>query len=124
MNRSGVVMPWLLRRCGVDRRSLLIVTDNLDLPAGTVRLKRGGSNLSHRGIASVVDALQNQDFLRLYVGIGRPSNGESVVEHVLGRPEGKDADAITAAIGRAVEAVEALLQQQPEEVMNGLNRRR
>mgnify|MGYP006266827447 CR=1 FL=1 len=124
MNRSGLVVPRLLRSCRCSSAELVIVTDNLDLPNGAVRLKRGGSNRSHRGIASLIDALGTEDFLRLYVGIGRPPQGVSVVDHVLSRPEGEELQVFHDGIARAADAVLRLLEREPEEVMNDLNRRR
>ncbi|MFW6213019.1 MAG: aminoacyl-tRNA hydrolase [Spirochaetota bacterium] len=122
MNRSGVVVPWLLEHCGLSFDKFLVVTDNLDLPAGKIRLKRGGKNRSHKGIASVIAFTGRTDFLRLYVGIGRPGPDNTVVEHVLERPAGEEAELIGDAIKRAVEAVDLLSISSVESVMNEVNR--
>lgn len=126
MNRSGEVVPQLLARAHLDPTSLeriLVVCDNMDLPVGSVRLKRSGASVSHKGIASIVDALGTGAFPRLYIGIGRPSDGTSVVEHVLSRPSPKESDAYERAIASAAEAVLALTHEEFEDVLNRVNSR-
>lgn len=122
MNRSGDVLPRLLRRAGVEPEAALVVCDNLDLPAGRLRMKRGGGTAGHRGLASIVEALGHGDFLRLYIGIGRPEEGD-VVAHVLGSPPESERELYAEATSRAAEAVLSLQRQPPEQVMNELNRR-
>jgi len=123
MNRSGNVMPVLLRRARADVEDLLVVCDNLDLPPGVVRLKRKGSARSHNGLASIMDRLGTGDFMRLYVGIGRPEPGVSVVDHVLGCPPEGEFQLYDDAITLGAWAVEELLTESTDAVMNGLNRR-
>jgi PTH1 family peptidyl-tRNA hydrolase len=122
MNRSGSVVPWLLGRCDSSFETLLVVTDNLDLPAGRIRLKRGGKNRSHKGIASIIDTTGRSDFLRLYIGIGRPGPGSTVVDHVLSRPEGEERELVAAAIGRGSRTIELLTRSSVDSVMNEVNR--
>ena len=123
MNRSGAVLPGLLRRAPAGVHELLIVCDNLDLPTGAVRLKRSGKARSHNGLASVMDALGTGEFLRLYIGIGRPADGTSVVDHVLGLPGEEEAAVLHSAVELAAGAVESLLTNPVDTVMNSLNRR-
>jgi PTH1 family peptidyl-tRNA hydrolase len=122
MNRSGDALPGILRRAGVETDSAVVVCDNLDLPAGRLRMKRAGGTAGHRGLASIVDALGHGNFLRLYIGIGRPEEGD-VIAHVLGSPPEAERELYDAAISRAADAVLSLRQQPPEQVMNELNRR-
>lgn len=123
MNRSGGVMPTLLRRAHSEVGDLLVVCDNLDLPPGTVRLKRKGRSRSHNGLSSVMDVLGTGEFMRLYIGIGRPDPGDSVVDHVLGCPPDRESELYTGAVSLAAWAVEATLIDSPDAVMNALNRR-
>jgi len=116
-------MPVLLRRARADVEDLLVVCDNLDLPPGAVRLKRKGSARSHNGLASIMDRLGTGDFMRLYVGIGRPELGESVVDHVLGSPPEGERQLYEDAIALGAWAVEELLTESTDAVMNALNRR-
>lgn len=123
MNRSGEVFPGLLRRTRSTVDDLVVICDNLDLPAGAVRLKRSGTSRSHNGIASLMDALGTGDFLRLYIGIGRPGPGASVVDHVLGRPDADEESIYDTALDSASAAVNRLQSETIETVMNDLNRR-
>jgi peptidyl-tRNA hydrolase, PTH1 family len=122
MNRSGEVLPRLLKRAGVESEAAVVMCDNLDLPAGRLRMKRGGGTAGHRGLASIVDALGHGNFLRLYIGIGRPEDGD-VIAHVLGSPPEAERELYAEVISRAADAVLSLRRQPPEQVMNELNRR-
>ena len=123
MNRSGEVLPELLRKFRLHPRNLLVVTDNLDLPPGAVRLKRRGGAGSHNGLKSIATAVETSDFARLYLGIGHPGEAEGVVEYVLGQPDRGDAEAIGAAVERAAETLLRLPQIGFDQAMNELNRR-
>ena len=90
MNRSGDIMPGLLRRKKISTESLLIITDNMDLPPGKVRMKASGSSAGHNGLKSIIHNVGSGNFFRLYIGVGRPEKGTSVVDHVLGEFSGQD----------------------------------
>ncbi len=117
VNRSGSIFR-LLR---VEPAGLLVVCDTLDLPPGVCRLRRGGASAGHKGLASIIEVLGRADFLRLYIGIGRPARSEQVVDWVLGSPAGAQAELLARGEQRAAEGVLALLREEPEKVMNVLN---
>jgi len=119
VNRSGAIFRAIGPSSGGG--VLLVVCDTLDLPPGLCRLRRGGSSAGHKGLASIIEALGRADFLRLYVGIGRPSRSEEVVDWVLGSPVGAEAELLRRGEQRAAEGVLALLREEPEKVMNVLN---
>lgn len=102
---------------------LVVVCDNLDLPAGTVRIKRRGSARSHNGLASLMDALGTGEFARLYVGIGRPRGETTVIDHVLSRPDDDEHEHYRHAIDEAAQAVLELETQPLDAVMNAVNQR-
>ena len=112
-----------MRRCRCELSDLVVVCDNLDLPVGAVRLKRNGKSRSHNGLASIMDVLGTGDFTRIYIGIGRPQEGCSVVDHVLGVPTEDETQLYANAVSRAAWAAEALLDRGIETVMNDLNRK-
>jgi PTH1 family peptidyl-tRNA hydrolase len=122
MNNSGEIARFFVDVPVHDR---IVVCDNLDLPAGQIRIRRGGSSAGHNGLKSVIDRWGSSDFLRIYVGIGRPSAGRTVVEHVLGRPEdGPEREALEAGIVRATDALIALLDGMTlQEAMVAFNRK-
>ena len=88
MNRSGQSVRQAMDYYKLPLERLLIVHDDLDLPAGTARLKSGGGHGGHNGLRDII-AHCGRDFLRLRIGIGHPGRKEQVVGYVL-RPPGKD----------------------------------
>ena len=85
MNASGEAVAALLQQLPLSPREILVVSDDLDRPNGTLRLRANGSAGGHRGLQSIIEALQSQDFPRLRLGIGRPGPEAdlSIVEYVL-----------------------------------------
>jgi len=74
MNLSGVAVLALLKKYKVDLESLLVVCDDLDLKFGRIKIRASGSSGGHRGLQSIIDSIESQDFCRLRIGIGRPQN--------------------------------------------------
>jgi PTH1 family peptidyl-tRNA hydrolase len=103
---------------GYEAAQLIVMHDDLDLPAGTVRVKVGGGAGGHNGLRSIVQRLGG-DFVRVRVGIGRPPVGMSVTDYVLGRMD----RAVKEAVPLAADAVEAVLESGPEAAMNRFNAR-
>lgn len=83
MNRSGQAVGAACSYYRLPADRLLVIHDEIDLPFGTLRLKRGGGIAGHRGLASIVAAV-GKDFWRLRIGIGHPGARELVSGHVLG----------------------------------------
>ncbi len=123
MNKSGTVIPSLLRACGASTSDLVVICDNMDLPPGAVRVKRKGASRSHNGLASVMDALATGEFTRVYVGIGRPADSSRVVEHVLSIPPESERESYERAIEHAADACLALLDHDVDWVMNMISER-
>lgn len=93
MNESGCVFPSLVR----GEENILVAVDNMDLPVGQARLRKGGSSAGHNGIKSIISNI-GPEFLRLYIGIGRPHDGVSVVEHVLSDFDEDEKDKLDALL--------------------------
>jgi peptidyl-tRNA hydrolase, PTH1 family len=124
MNRSGRAVRGALRKAGGKPEAMVVVCDTLDLPAGAVRLKRGGSSAGHRGLSSIIEHLGSEHFLRLYVGTGRPEEKSEVVDFVLSPFNADESHLIDEAVSRACSALLSLTERRPEEIMNELNRKR
>ncbi|WP_422880202.1 aminoacyl-tRNA hydrolase [Methylomarinovum caldicuralii] len=120
MNRSGGPVTAVCRYFGIEAPQLLVAHDELDFPAGEVRLKVDGGHGGHNGLRSIVQHLGRRDFVRLRIGIGRPRHG-SVTDYVLGRPSNEERAAITAAIARAADCLPLLLDEGVEKAMNRLH---
>jgi peptidyl-tRNA hydrolase, PTH1 family len=95
---------------------LIVIHDDLDLEAGTVRVKVGGGAGGHNGLRSIIGRMGN-DFVRVRIGIGRPPTGFGVTDYVLSRMD----SVVKEAIPTAADAVEFLLEHGPEAAMNRFN---
>ncbi len=85
MNVSGRAAVHLLGRYGVPPTDLMVVHDDVDLPLGRLRLKRGGGAAGNKGVLSIADSLRTQDFLRVRIGVSRPAERDQMVDYVLDR---------------------------------------
>ena len=123
MNHSGRAVAAVAGFYKVPVERILIAHDEIDLPAGTVRLKRGGGHGGHNGLRDVVPCLGGAGFSRIRIGVGHPGSRERVIGHVLERPPPAEGVAIDEAIERVVEDVERIVGGDLEGVMNTLHRR-
>lgn len=121
MNLSGRAAAELIRRYRLEPGQLIVVHDDLDLPPGRLRLRSGGSSGGHRGVQSIIEAIGTPDFLRLRVGIGRPLTGDPS-DYVLEAPLLREEELLGAAVERAVEALDLLLEKGLDEAMSRFNR--
>jgi PTH1 family peptidyl-tRNA hydrolase len=104
MNLSGDAVAPLYRKHADEPGDLLVLHDDLDLPAGAVRIKRGGGTGGHNGLRSLKERLGTADFLRIRVGIGRPPAGVDPADYVLTAPAPEFQGAFDAAVSAAGEA--------------------
>ena len=129
VNRSGRAVATLLRNFKIDRQNMLVVCDDLDLPAGKLRLRPGGGHGGQKGLRSVIAAVGDGEFPRIRIGIGRPLvdgqpswEPDVVADYVLSDPSPEEAEALQAAVTRATEAVETVLTEGLESAMSDYNR--
>lgn len=123
MNRSGqAVAPWA-RYHQVSTERMLIVHDEIDLPPGVVRLKRGGGAGGHNGLRDVIAAFGGeQNFYRLRIGVGRPGPGaDGVVDYVLKAPPPAERAAIATAIDTALASMPQIVAGEVERAMQRLH---
>jgi PTH1 family peptidyl-tRNA hydrolase len=120
MNESGQAVASLVRHYGVDLADLLAVHDDLDLPLGRIRLRARGSSGGHRGLESILSHLDTTEVARLRLGIGRPEYGDPV-DYVLSDWSAEERQAMEAAYGRAVEAIDCFVQEGIVVAMNRFN---
>lgn len=120
MNESGAAVAPLSRRLGILPTEILVISDDLDLAPGRLRLRQGGSDGGHNGLKSIIAELGSAAFKRLRVGIGRPENG-GTVDYVLGGFTGEEEKIFATAIDRAAEAVLVVLGAGMTAAMNRFN---
>lgn len=109
MNLSGKSVAALARFFKVEPPEILVVHDELDLPAGQMKLKRGGSHAGHNGLKDIQAQLGSADFWRLRLGIGHPGVKAEVVDYVLRKPPAAERQLIEDCIQRSLESLTALL---------------
>ncbi len=102
MNLSGDCVRAVCQFYRILPNDVLVAHDDLDLPAGRVRLKTGGGHGGHNGLRDIVAKLGGSDFHRLRIGIGHPGHRDLVLDYVLGKPSQPDRQLIEDAIDRAV----------------------
>jgi len=121
MNRSGPAVKELISNYREQLEDIMIIYDDLDLPPGSIRLRKKGGSGGHRGIQSIIEALDTVDFPRLRIGVGKPPPGVNGSEYVLRPPEPLELDLVNAAISRAVEAVLVFVVEGLDAAMNKFN---
>lgn len=124
MNRSGQAVSSLAHYFKIAPQEILVAHDELDLPAGSLRLKSGGGHAGHNGLRDIMSALGSRDFLRLRIGIDHPDDRRAVVDYVLGRPSKADREAIEQALEEAADCLEEIVEGHLQQVMNRLHTRR
>lgn len=116
MNASGRSVAALAHFYRVPPDQILVVHDELDLPPGGTKLKRGGGAAGHNGLKDIISAL-GPDFWRLRLGIGHPGDRAQVIHYVLERPRKEEQAAIDDAIDRSLEIWPMLADGRTEEAM-------
>jgi PTH1 family peptidyl-tRNA hydrolase len=120
MNHSGHAVQSVASFYKVPPESILVAYDELDFPAGVVRLRQGGGAAGHNGLRDVI-AQMGDGFWRLRIGIGHPGDRSQVLDYVLGRASAEEAPLIRAAILAAADAVPVLLSEGAQIAMNELH---
>jgi PTH1 family peptidyl-tRNA hydrolase len=123
-NDSGLAAAALLRRHGVDDlHRLVVVHDEMDLPAGTIKVKVGGGLAGNNGLKSIKAHLKDEGFVRVRIGIGKPPGRQEGVDHVLRRPGKAERTELDVAVAEAADAVELILAEGAEAAMTRYNQR-
>jgi PTH1 family peptidyl-tRNA hydrolase len=124
MNRSGQSVGALARFYKIVPDDILVVHDELDLPPGTAKIKKGGSSGGHNGLKDISAALGTQDYWRLRIGIGHPRNlnsQQAVADYVLHRPRKEEQALINDAIERSLDEIPLLCEGKFEAAMMRLH---
>jgi len=124
MNRSGQSVGALARFYKIAPDEILVVHDELDLPPGTAKIKKGGSSGGHNGLKDITAALGTQDYWRLRIGIGHPREmnlQQQVVDFVLHRPRKEEQALINEAIAKSLDVIPLLCEGKFEAAMMKLH---
>jgi PTH1 family peptidyl-tRNA hydrolase len=121
MNESGGPVNAVARFYKTPPQQVIVVHDELDLPYGGLRIKRGGGDGGHNGLKSITSALGSKEYLRVRFGIGRPPGRQDPADYVLREFAAAERKDLEFHIDRAADAVEALLQHGLEAAQNAYN---
>lgn len=120
MNNSGQAVVPMVNFFNIDNDQLLIAHDELDIPAGSVKLKTGGGHGGHNGLRDIVPHI-GKEFHRLRVGIGHPGHKSKVSGHVLSKPSMDERLSIDHALQAAFDALPLLLDGNIDKARNQIN---
>lgn len=121
MNRSGQSIAAVASFYKIPLENILVVHDELDLPAGVVRFKQAGGHGGHNGLRDTIAQMGGNGFMRLRVGIGHPGNSRDVSDYVLSRASKADQSSIEHAIDDALAVLPQLVTGDAQKAMNQLH---
>ena len=122
MNRSGESVRALLRRYRVVPNDLLVVVDDINLPVGSLRLRRGGGSGGHNGLEDIADSIQTGEFPRLRIGVGSDFGAGGQSDYVLSPFDPRDEDVVSEVVRQAAEAALCFVSDGLQTAMNRFNR--
>jgi peptidyl-tRNA hydrolase, PTH1 family len=122
MNEAGPSYASLARKNDVEAARLIAVHDELDLVAGALRVKSGGSTAGHNGLKSLQQALRTPDFLRVRVGIGRPPGRQDPADFVLQPFPKREEAEVALLVDDAADAVRTLIEEGLDRTQDRFNR--
>ncbi|MEQ8201799.1 MAG: aminoacyl-tRNA hydrolase [Syntrophomonadaceae bacterium] len=120
MNLSGRSVQPLVHWHKLDLADLMVIYDDMDLPAGALRIRASGGSGGHKGMKSIIERLNTELFPRIRIGIGRPAQGDAA-DWVLSRLSGTERELIQATVNKAADAVETWITSGLTEAMNAYN---
>ena len=121
MNLSGKAVGALAQFYKIKPEEILVVHDELDIPYGRIRLKRGGGNGGHNGLKDIQAKLGTADFYRLRLGIDHPGDKALVSAYVLNKPSAEDKQKIEEAIGKSLQGLPLIMEGKWEEATRFLH---
>ncbi|MCK9419704.1 MAG: aminoacyl-tRNA hydrolase [Nitrospirae bacterium] len=123
MNDSGQSVAAILRDSYRTASDLIVLHDDLDLPLGSVRVKIGGGHGGHNGLRSIIEYLGSPEFIRVRIGINRPTLNMDSADYVLSPFLAEERPAVSEAIAKAAEAVRRIVVEGPTRAMDVVNQK-
>lgn len=124
MNLSGESALRISKLFNISIEDIFVIYDDMDLPFGSFKIKKGGSSGGHNGIKSLIAQLQSDNFFRIRIGIGRPNFGKKVNDYVLSSFSKSEREIIDNDISdKVIEAVKMALFESPIMAQNRFNKR-
>jgi len=121
MNLSGQSVSACMNYYKLSPAALLVAHDDIDLPAGTIKLKFDGGDGGHNGLKDIIRHLHTKQFYRLRIGVGHPGSSKVVADYVLAPPSKSDENKITQAIQQALDVLPLILSGDIQKAMQQLH---
>lgn len=121
MNRSGLAIKSIANFYRITAQAILVVHDELDLPAGVARFKQGGGDGGHNGLKDTTAHLGTNNYWRLRIGIGHPGHRDKVHDYVLSRPNRHDQEQIMNAITNSLNVLSTFVSGQHQRAIQQLH---
>lgn len=121
MNQSGLSIKSFISSYGISPSRLIVIHDDMDLQLAEVRIRDRGDSGGHRGVESVIDNLDTRDFLRIRIGIGRPTPFTDPVDFVLGECSPSEMEILLPVIQKTPKMIETIIEDGVQKAMNLFN---
>ena len=121
MNRSGIAVREAAMYFNVAPENLIVIYDDIDLPSGSIRIRKSGGAGTHNGMKSVVEQLGTKDFVRIRIGEGAAEAGEDLVNRVIGEVPKAERELLQKAAAEAAAAVKDIITIGVDNAMNRHN---
>lgn len=122
MNLSGESVGEAARFYKVPADHVVVISDDVSLPVGKLRIRKGGSAGGHNGLKNIIAHLGTDQFPRIKVGVGMPEHPDhEMIDWVIGKPQGEEAKVLRATLDRAAEAALCLMEEGADAAMNRFN---
>lgn len=121
MNRSGIAVREVAMYFNVTPENLIVIYDDIDLPSGSIRVRKSGGAGTHNGMKSVVEQLGTKDFVRIRIGVGAAEAGEDLVDRVIGEVPKAERELLQKAAAEAAAAVKDIITIGVDNAMNRHN---
>ena len=121
MNLSGESIIKFKKFYRISNKEIIVIYDDIDLETGKIRLKPKGSSGTHNGMKSVIEHLKTEEFIRVRVGIGSPTNKEDMINYVIGPIPKREKEILEEGTKKATESVLEILENGIDIAMNKFN---
>ena len=121
MNLSGNAVRYWMNRLDIPISSIIVICDDLNLPFGTLRMRKKGSDGGHNGLKNIQDLLGSQDYCRIRMGIGNEFRNGGQVDYVLGRLDAEQLAKMPELADKVIAGVKDFVLAGPDRAMNSFN---
>lgn len=121
MNLSGNAVRYWMNELGIPMENLIVICDDLNLPFGTLRMRKKGSDGGHNGLKNIQELLETTEYPRIRIGIGNNFKKGGQVDFVIGQMSQEEKEAMPEICNKAIEGIKAFTTIGPDRAMNSFN---